>query len=88
MATAGVTEPAHPSTYLPFGIHLAGSIPLPSADDVLRTVSEAVGDKVRRIPDGEIVADRLQLMLEALEVIFGGRKTFLACRTSIGARKP
>ncbi len=31
------------------------------------------------LPSEEAVADRLQLMREALEVIFGGRKTFLAC---------
>ena len=39
-------------------------------------------------PSDEAVADRRQLMREALDVIFGGRSTFLACWTYIGARKP
>ncbi len=51
IARAAVT--AQPPTYLPLGVHLAGSIPLPSAEDVFRTVSEALGERVRRIPDGE-----------------------------------
>src|SRR5205807_10613749 len=38
---------------LPRGIHLVGSVPLASADEVFRAVGAALGDHVRRIPDGE-----------------------------------
>ena len=34
-------------------IHLVGSIGLTSADEVFRAVSGTIGDRVRRIPDGE-----------------------------------
>lgn len=34
-------------------ILLVGSVGLPSAEDVFRTVSGAIGDRVKRIPDGE-----------------------------------
>jgi ubiquinone/menaquinone biosynthesis C-methylase UbiE len=39
--------------YTPTGIHLVGSLPLGSAEEAFRTVAGAVGDRVRRIPDGE-----------------------------------
>ena len=48
--TAGSTTPA---AYVPLGMHLVGSVPLPSADDVFRTMSAAVGDRLRRMADGE-----------------------------------
>lgn len=35
------------------GIHLVGSIPLSSSEEVFRTVASAIGDQVQRIPDGE-----------------------------------
>src|SRR5690349_13444562 len=34
-------------------VHLIGSVPLKSAAEVFMTVSAALGDKLRRIPDGE-----------------------------------
>ena len=34
-------------------VHLVGSIPLPDAETVFRTLSSAVGPKLRRLPDGE-----------------------------------
>jgi hypothetical protein len=34
-------------------VHLVGSVPLASAEDVFRTVSSTLGDCVARIPDGE-----------------------------------
>ena len=37
----------------PVGVHLVGSVPLGSAEDVFRRVAEALGDRVRRMPDGE-----------------------------------
>jgi SAM-dependent methyltransferase len=35
------------------GVHLAGSVPLASAEDVFRRVAAKLGDRLRRIPDGE-----------------------------------
>jgi SAM-dependent methyltransferase len=37
----------------PFGAHLVGSVPLASAEDVFRTLGRELGDRVRRLPDGE-----------------------------------
>jgi ubiquinone/menaquinone biosynthesis C-methylase UbiE len=39
--------------YVPFGAHLVGSVPLSSTDEVFRLLSERLGDRVRRLPDGE-----------------------------------
>ena len=36
------------------GAHLVGSVNLPDAESVLRTVSARLGDRLRRIPDGEV----------------------------------
>ncbi len=38
---------------LPIGMHLVGSLPLWSAEETFRMVSEAAGTRLRRIPDGE-----------------------------------
>ena len=35
------------------GVHLIGSVPLPDAETVFRTVTAAVGPYLRRLPDGE-----------------------------------
>ena len=43
----------NPVAYVPLGMHLVGSVPLPSAEDVFRTMSAAVGDRLRRMADGE-----------------------------------
>jgi ubiquinone/menaquinone biosynthesis C-methylase UbiE len=37
----------------PVGVHLVGSVPLGSAEEVFRSVAGALGDRVRRLPDGE-----------------------------------
>jgi len=37
----------------PRGAHLVGSVPLDTADAVFRTVAVSLGDRLRRIPDGE-----------------------------------
>jgi hypothetical protein len=37
----------------PRGVHLVGSVPLASAEDVFRTTSAILEDRLRRIPDGE-----------------------------------
>lgn len=38
---------------LPVGVHLVGSVPLGSAEEVFRRSAQALGDRLRRIPDGE-----------------------------------
>ena len=38
---------------LPKGVHLVGSVPLSSAEEVFRTTSSILGGRLRRIPDGE-----------------------------------
>ena len=35
------------------GVHLVGSVLLANAEDVFRTVSSAIGSRLRRVPDGE-----------------------------------
>jgi SAM-dependent methyltransferase len=37
----------------PVGAHLVGSVPLGSAEDVFRAAGGALGDRLRRLPDGE-----------------------------------
>ena len=38
---------------LAHGVHLVGSVPLASPEAVFRTVAAEIGDRLRRIPDGE-----------------------------------
>jgi ubiquinone/menaquinone biosynthesis C-methylase UbiE len=40
-------------TFVPFGAQLVGSVPLANADEVLRTLGGGLGDRLRRVPDGE-----------------------------------
>ena len=47
------TPATRPQTRVPVGVHLVGSVPLDSAEDVFRRTSAALGDRLRRIPDGE-----------------------------------
>src|SRR5437868_7605198 len=51
-ASRGKTERAA-DTYTPLGVHLVGSLPLRSSAEALQTVAARLGDRVRRIPDGE-----------------------------------
>jgi ubiquinone/menaquinone biosynthesis C-methylase UbiE len=48
-----VTPRAEENAFLPLGAHLVGSVPLRSAEDVFRRLSAELGDRLRRIPDGE-----------------------------------
>jgi ubiquinone/menaquinone biosynthesis C-methylase UbiE len=48
-----MTAPTATAGYVPLGAHLVGSMPLRDAEEVFRLVSERLGDRVRRIPDGE-----------------------------------
>jgi ubiquinone/menaquinone biosynthesis C-methylase UbiE len=45
--------PSTAESYVPLGVHLVGSVPLGSAEEVFRTVSRQLGDRIRRLPDGE-----------------------------------
>src|SRR5262249_33594013 len=40
-------------TFVPFGAQLVGSVPLANAEEVLRTLGGGLGDRLRRVPDGE-----------------------------------
>jgi ubiquinone/menaquinone biosynthesis C-methylase UbiE len=51
VASPGATSTV--SGYLPLGAHLVGSVPLGSSDEVFRMLSEQLGDRIRRFPDGE-----------------------------------
>jgi ubiquinone/menaquinone biosynthesis C-methylase UbiE len=42
-----------PEPYVALGAHLVGSVPLANAEAVFRTLSAGIGDRLRRIPDGE-----------------------------------
>jgi ubiquinone/menaquinone biosynthesis C-methylase UbiE len=44
---------SHAPQHLARGVHLVGSVPLASTELVFRTVAGAIGDRLRRIPDGE-----------------------------------
>ena len=52
-AVAGPAAGTSASGYLPLGAHLVGSVPARSAEDVFRMLSEKLGDRLRRLPDGE-----------------------------------
>jgi ubiquinone/menaquinone biosynthesis C-methylase UbiE len=55
MATRARTATAldRSRTVVPRGVHLVGSVPLASPDEVFRTVAAGLGDRLRRVPDGE-----------------------------------
>jgi hypothetical protein len=46
-------RPAAGEEALPVGVHLVGSIPLPGSEEVFRLSAEILGDRLRRLPDGE-----------------------------------
>lgn len=46
-------EPATSDATKPVGVHLVGSIPLGSAEEVFRAAAGTLGDRLRRMPDGE-----------------------------------
>ena len=39
--------------YVPLGVHLVGSVPVANAEAVFRTLGSGLGDRLRRLPDGE-----------------------------------
>jgi SAM-dependent methyltransferase len=45
--------PAQRSAYEPLGAHLVGSVPFGSSAEVFETLSAGLGDRLRRLPDGE-----------------------------------
>jgi ubiquinone/menaquinone biosynthesis C-methylase UbiE len=44
---------ANAERYVPLGAHLVGSVPLANAEAVFRALSAGLGDRLRRLPDGE-----------------------------------
>src|SRR5881409_1647008 len=40
------SAPTEAAAYVPIGVHLVGSVPLSSAEEVFRTVSASVGDRL------------------------------------------
>jgi SAM-dependent methyltransferase len=46
-------EPSGGERQLALGVQLVGSVPLGSAEEVFRRTSDALGDRLRRVPDGE-----------------------------------
>jgi SAM-dependent methyltransferase len=52
-STRTVTAGDSRSSVLPEGVHLVGSVPLASSEEVFRTATEGLGDRLRRVPDGE-----------------------------------
>jgi ubiquinone/menaquinone biosynthesis C-methylase UbiE len=52
-AAAGPAAAPTVSGYVPLGAHLVGSVPGRSAEDVFRLLSGELGDRLRRMPDGE-----------------------------------
>lgn len=53
---------------MPRGLHLVGSVPLASADEVFGTVARRLGHHVRRVPSGE-TGDRQQWVQFQLDVL-------------------
>src|SRR5690348_12512507 len=49
--TAAATEGI--AAVAPRGVHLVGSVPLASPEEVFRTLASGLGDRIRRVPDGE-----------------------------------
>ena len=47
------SEPTKSTHSRPQGVHLVGSVPLDNAEEVFRTTSAILGERLRRIPDGE-----------------------------------
>jgi hypothetical protein len=46
-------NPAEAAFSQPHGVHLVGSVPLANAEEVFRTTTSILGERLRRIPDGE-----------------------------------
>jgi SAM-dependent methyltransferase len=53
MAVASPRATSTAEGYVPFGAHLVGSVPLGTAEEVFRCAAAGLGDRLRRIPDGE-----------------------------------
>ena len=52
--TASRSEPAATAAaYTPLGVHLVGSLPLASPESAFRVMAANLGDRLRRLPDGE-----------------------------------
>jgi hypothetical protein len=67
-----------PDNDMPVGVHVVGSVPLGDAEEVFRTIAEGLGDRVRRIPDGE-TGERVMFTLWQASV-FAGHPDFQPMR--------
>ena len=74
------------ATHKPQGVHLVGSVPLPSAEHVFREVSRTLGDRLLRIPDGE-TGRRLD-WIGWQSVLLSQHPQFEAVMPEAGARLP
>ena len=52
-AAASFADVSAAGDYVPLGAHLVGSVPLRGAEEVFRLLSDGLGDRLRRLPDGE-----------------------------------
>lgn len=50
---AASPQTAAAASYVALGAQLVGSVPLANAETVFRTLSAGLGDRLRRLPDGE-----------------------------------
>ena len=53
MANDNLNEAPTSAQAQPRGVHLVGSVPLNNAEEVFRAASSTLGDRLRRVPDGE-----------------------------------
>ena len=51
--TSSPPSPASGRGIIPEGVHLVGSVPLASEEEVFRAATSELGDRLRRVPDGE-----------------------------------
>ena len=53
MVVASTQRTSARAGFVPLGVHLVGSVPLPTAAEVFSTLGAGLGDRLRRLPDGE-----------------------------------
>jgi len=53
MANDNPNQTPTPAQAQPRGVHLVGSVPLNNAEEVFRAASSTLGNRLRRVPDGE-----------------------------------
>ena len=53
MVVASTQRDSARAGFVPLGVHLVGSVPLTTAAEVFSTLGAGLGDRLRRLPDGE-----------------------------------